>query len=898
MINIYPSNIEGQPIETYRIEQPETIEGWLIRNVPSYEVREQPPISITLNGTLIPPSEWASTVFRPKDTLDICPDPHGLDPFSWALIIAVVVSVAISITSMLMAGNVPKPSQTKKGNKLDESTAKGNRVKLNDIIREVAGTFKVYPDYLLPPHRYFVDGVESWSEMLLCIGKGQFNIPPETILIGDTRMDSLELNADYTIYQPGADLSAVSAARWFHSAPEVGGTSTGKSGLELNATYVLGEISSASAYTFNGDVITIPEGAGEFPDWPVNFIITIEHFLDYTVIEGWSDRDIISGDLSGLAPFAGMVIEITGENEGNYVVNSVETDSDGIWYMTLNYPSGTQVNGLLTGIRRMSIGYKDQKYKITYIKSEYGIPRDEIHVDRFTDEGVIDAGWAGFTFAITNDAIIAIDASDQEGEWAGPFAACPSGEVTDTIEYDVMFPGGITKISTKGNLLPITVKTELQWRPVSGGEWVSVVKEFAGATLDQLGYTETIALGGMYRPEVRMRRIGTKSTLTSVQDTVEWYGLKSKLLPPTSYAGVTTMAVKIRGGDKLSAQTDSQVSTIVTRLLPTRSAGEWTEPAATRSIIPWVAYVAKSMGYTDEDLDLVSMDELDTLWNSRGDYYDFSVEDSGTVKGEILSALRAGFADITLNRGAIKPVRDQVRTVYEHMYTPQNMTEQLSRSFTTRQPDDVDGVDVEYINSTTWAKETVECRLPSDAGVKVEKITLEGVTDRTRAWRIGMRQRRMHRYRRWSYEWSTELDALNSHYLSFCAVGDDVPGYSQSAILLDLTDTGTEILLKSSEPFTWVDGQTHVVGIRRQDGTLSGPYTATRVSDYILSVESIDFEPDTTWTVEPPHLIFGTVNRWSYPVLVTSISHGGDNKVSVEASNYDVRCYSDDDNTP
>ncbi|MNG36355.1 hypothetical protein D3C84_1233620 [compost metagenome] len=53
--------------------------------------------------------------------------------------------------------------------------------------------------------------------------------------------------------------------------------------------------------------------------------------------------------------------------------------------------------------------------------------------------------------------------------------------------------------------------------------------------------------------------------------------------------------------------------------------------------------------------------------------------------------------------------------------------------------------------------------------------------------------------------------------------------------------------------------------------------------------------PDTSWAVEPPHLLFGPVASFSYPVLITDISPSGSTGASVSAVNYDVRVYADDD---
>ena len=62
---------------------------------------------------------------------------------------------------------------------------------------------------------------------------------------------------------------------------------------------------------------------------------------------------------------------------------------------------------------------------------------------------------------------------------------------------------------------------------------------------------------------------------------------------------------------------------------------------------------------------------------------------------------------------------------------------------------------------------------------------------------------------------------------------------------------------------------------------------------------ALDFAPieDGSSAIEPTHLLHGTSTRWSYPVLVTSITPSGSG-AEVAAVNYDDRIYADDDNTP
>lgn len=889
-IEIYASKFAVEPAERHETSDRMTLAAWLLANVPSFEARDKAPISVTINGQVVEPESWEVAEFSPSDSVSICVEPKGSTLES--------IFRPGPLAKLFGLGNPfaqPKaptaPKNPGKGQDLDLARVKGNQVSLNAVIPELAGRFKRYPDYLLAAHRYFGAPREHWIEMLLCIGKGKYDLPASRIKVGDTPIISLGADAQFAVYQPGANLSAEPAANWWHSASEVGATSTGTAGLELNATYEVEPSPGATAYGFTGFDIGIPAGAGQFPDgWAAGMIVRVEVAYPYTVIEGGGGRDIIRGDLSQLVPFPGMKIEIVGDNAGFYQVETFTPGAGVPDEMTLSYVGGGAVMGLKTGSVNMGIGYDGLRYRIT-AAGPYSIS-----VDRLTDTGATDESWPGFLPMTSASAVLYLDGSTQEGAWAGPFSACPDGEETSRLEWDVMFPQGLSRISQgDGGLREISVTVEMQYRDrETAGVWTSITKTYTGKTLDTIGYTESVNLPAAMRPEVRMRRIGAKSTKTNYQDVVRWYGLKALLPIKKSYEGVTVLAVRVRGGDRLASQSENLISVEATRVLPVRNGGAWDVETPTRDIVPWVIHVAHSIGYTDDDLDMAELDRLHEIWAARGDYYDAAIESPGTVKQSLLEALQAGFADFTIDRGLIRPVRDEPRTVMEHPYTPQNMTKPLTRQFSALKPDDFDGVDVEYTDGQTWQKETVECRLPGDIGSRVEKMKLDGVTGRTQAWRIGMRRRMEQKYRRWSYSFGTELDALNSRYLSYVPLQDDVPGYGQSALMLSY-DSG---IIESSEPFDWSAGGAHVVGIRRPDGTLSGPYAATRIDDYRLSITGLDFEPDTSWSIEPPHLLFGPVNRWSYPALITSISPSGTDGASVEAVNYAPEVYAYDDATP
>lgn len=510
---------------------------------------------------------------------------------------------------------------------------------------------------------------------------------------------------------------------------------------------------------------------------------------------------------------------------------------------------------------------------------------------RLNPDGTDDTSWSGFYQDISTPRVtIELDGSQTVGGWLGPFRVTPEGEGADLVEFDIFAPAGVGHVNRdSGNVEERTKTFEVQWR-TAGGSWNAGTYSITGKSRDQLGATYSIDVpNGSTEIDVRIRRIGAEDTSLEALDRLEWYGLRALLPSPTSYAGVTTMALTLEGSDKISSKSENQVNLLVTRKL----AG-----TATRAIDAWVRYVCADIGYSTSDLNEDELNALASLWATRGDWFDHVVLEQTTVKETLATALRAGFAELTIDAGKIRPVRDQVRTAFEHLYTPQNMTSALRRQFTAYDPDDYDGVDVEFTSSTTWEREVVQCRLPGDQGLRVDKIRLEGVTDRTRAWRIGMRQRRAHIYRRKTYSFSTEWDALNSRYLSYCALSDDVPGYGQSAILIAYQAVTGGLQLTVTELLAWTGGASHVVALRRPDGTLCGPFAATRVDDYRLQMTgALDFTPVLGGAIEPTHVLFGTETTWSYPVLITEISPAGDT-VDVTAVNYDARVYADDDNAP
>jgi hypothetical protein len=1014
VIEFFPNKLaDCQPLATYATHERVTIEAWLKGMTDQYRRAPTQPISVELNGELICPTLWHKVKFKPADHVKIWREPKGSDPFT---ITALLFKGVKAIGKMLMPKmpGMPSTGANTQGDPIDEASAKGNKVKLGDPVRNLAGRQKLFPSYLAEPRPWFASPREQWTEMLLYVSAGDVQVTTSDIKVGETPLISLGSDAICNIYPPGADVSANSASLLWYNVDEVGASSSGSAGLELTVSTTITPSAIASAYQFNGHTISIPSGAGSFPtDWAAGLIISVMAPYAYRVIDGGAGRDIVQGPLEMLNPSVGMLIEVSGANAGNYVINSytpyapavpptsgtsstvlgssvparydynvtpltftvslgstpysvalntATTDLAGLVsaintakggapfiasasggkvlltqtgtnnglalvssggsavlgsspinttgtaasagtpeqlaQMTLNYDGGSPVVGLALGTALATIGPRGLRYRITAAGPSI------ITVDRLTSAGATDSSWPGFNLMETVNGIINLDPSSLEGGYRGPFACSPSNEKVTHIEYSILFSNGLIGVGRTGYEYTVPSGHQFEYRDIDvAGAWTVLPQTVTGHSHDAQGFTFRHALPYPMRPECRIKRMPKSGGENSAEviDDVTWYGLRSlRQVRPLSYPRMTVIAVQIRGGDRLSAQSESQINLIGTRVLPVYTGGAWTAPQPTRGIVPWCLYVLKSLGYTDADIDLPEWDRLHTVFEAAGQYYDEVIDDTSTAKDRLNNALACGFAELTIKNGLVSLVRDEPRAAFDReygpktqTYSPQNMTKGLKIDGPLPSINDFDGVDVEYYSNLTWAWETVPCRWPGDAGLKVEKVKLPGVGDRDRAYQFGMRRRGHQLFRQDTYSWETELAGMNSGYLSFCAVASDTPGLCQSAQLRSVTAVSGSFLLESTEPIDWSAPEAYRVGISRPDGSLSGPFPATAIDEYRLQIVDLDFTPDTSMTLELPQLLIGPASKWAYPVLVTR-SDPSNGNVAMKGMPYDARVYNYD----
>lgn len=873
-----------------------TIAAWFDAAGIDYVQMVEQPITLHVDGVEVPVHDWASTVVNNAQIVSIRPKPFG----SVGKLIGRVFNFVFGWLLPKTNSGQRDPGQ---GKQLQTAEGKGNTAKLNQVVPELFGHMIRYPDYLVPPRRYFAEPRTQNLEMLLCVGPGQYAIDQATIKIGNTPLQELE-GAEFQIHAPGQDLSSVEAAQNWYTSPEIGGTSAGTAGLDLTASPDTSITPTGTSFVLEGGGLISSDA--DFPaSWGVGTAMSLlfQQPVTITRINIGTGIDPVyinelEADWREIAPVAGVQLNVSGVYSGSVRVYAASVDSNGYGRIQFQIwvPGGEggghwdALDGLPLGSQSIAVSRAGRVYEVQPVNQGAVV---------VVPQGV--AGWQGFAprTITSSQAQWIVQSGTVYGESAGPFVLLPAAETCTVMEVDFFFPQGLHRINGDGDVLSRSVGVVIEYRDAAGGgAWQALSKTYTLATLDQVGFTERITFTAPTRPMVRVRRRGARSSSTQVQDVLQWYAARCQLAAPASYPW-TTLTLKVHGLGQIAASSENLINLEATRILPTlQPDGSWGTPEPTRDISAALWSICSGIGYGIDSIEMDELLRLHGIWAARGEMFD-AVLDDMTVQQSIEAVFASGMAELTLEDGKIKPVRGSVRALAGQTYSAQNtLPGGIRRSFSSHRPDDHDGVEVEYQNAQDgWAAGTVVCVLPGSLGLKLEKVKLQGVTDRTRAWRIGMRRARQQRYERWSYAFATELDALNCGYGDMAVLVGD-----QSAILEHISaDSSGQARLLVTEPLRWKAGADHVVSFRRPDGSLAGPWPAAPGGNDLTLLAPI---PTALWPIvtlrhEPPHVFFGPVNTWAWPAIVKGVKPDRNmTATQVQAVNYDPRLYDDDDNSP
>ncbi len=327
-IRFYPSRLPGEPLETHE-HGVTSIRSWLVANVEGYEDRDVPPLTVEVEGLLIPPGEWATCVIRPDSDVRLYPVPFGLEAATIAWI-GIGISVAAAAYSLVLMSTIDTGGYTSStGRSLDLNPAKANTAKLGDAIREVFGRVRIYPDYVVQPVTRFdaADPTKMRVQMLLCLGVGDLIYTNGDIRVGSTPASTL-LGFSSIHYPPGADVSGDERSENWVNSTEVGGTSSG-TGLDMAQTSPDADDIIADSMTVSGSSVTFTgldtdddddndENDNALPpSWVAGAVVELKAPANYQITSAAGYSVIASPLLTEIAPVVGMPVTL-GFNSVDY----------------------------------------------------------------------------------------------------------------------------------------------------------------------------------------------------------------------------------------------------------------------------------------------------------------------------------------------------------------------------------------------------------------------------------------------------------------------------------------------------------------------------------------------------------------------------------------------------
>lgn len=852
-------------------------------NVKNYDERSAP-FSCFVDGEHWPQSRF-DELLAPNSTIDIVLEPKEVT----TAVMAVMAVVGGAVAAKSMAKKMPDTynKTTPGGSSIYDVNIQGNRARLNGVIPEVAGTHGVFPDYLNQPHRFYKNGAPC-VDLLFCIGVGRYVVTADDIKIAQTPISRYLDNVSYSIFEPNANISSHPAYQNWYQSPEIS-----ESGFELttptglidgNANTFIGTIENrftVSKTGIYGQEIELP--------YKVNDFLYINgRTTSLTIYEGIASVGgaVVSAPGIGRSLTVGQLIGLMGKNvNGGYKIASVSPNEITVTSITgaaVALPLAVSLFVRVSKSRETGIlGL----YKVTSIsqnKKEIGVLKVDV------------ATWSAFPTDFDRYYNTYIEPiTELKNTQLGPYLICPQNETTDRIEVDFFIPG-MGRINDNGTISGIDVYVNIMYRILGTLDWTIQTVKFSRSSMDEFGQTVSISVAkGTY--EIAVIRTTASFDDIQVKDKVICKRVKSRLNTVIRYPNTTTMAMSIIGNNALADSAESRILCKVTRLLPRLVDGNWTEPGPTTAIADFFAYAVKDAGHSDQILSLPDLQTFKDKCTAHNQTFNAVFDNDSTLLDVLQRVLYTGYAEPVMEFGQLYPVREDPQTIHRQFFSPDNMlTDSLKIEFSNFKPDEPDGVEVEYMDPDTWKTATIKCLLPGDIGIKPEKIRAFGVTNKTQAWRIGMRVRARMKYVRKFINFSTELDAHNAQFASLIAVADNIRNQSGRVT----TVAGNR--LKLNQPLIWTDNAQHVIAIRRPNGSLFGPVNCSKgiSDDEVLLERNLDFSPTTNGLMEPPFYIFGTTDRWAHSMVVKNVTPNGQDKLKVDTEHYDARVYLNDLNAP
>ncbi len=501
-------------------------------------------------------------------------------------------------------------------------------------------------------------------------------------------------------------------------------------------------------------------------------------------------------------------------------------------------------------------------------------------------------------------------------DWSGWYVITTAGEKTYKIGIDVSFRQGCYYAQSDGDIDEARVEAIWQYQKIdSAGNPVGSImtlmdydKTYSTTRAIRKTYTFSVSPA---RYRVRAKRLTDfdEDEESTIQDRLTWDAVRAYNKTNQDFGNVTMIAVKARATNNLNDNSKNRWNVRLrskTRVWDPTTGWDLVD---TRSPV-WAMVDVLRADYgknlSSKHINLVELKELADELESDNIFFDWTFDQRGTVWPAIQAALTVGRARAILPNALISAVRDTEVETPSIGLLPHNIKRGSFR-VQTKLPvfGAYDGLEVEYMNTTNWERETVVCLLDSDKGINPRQVRLSGCTSRNRAYRWGLATRAMELDQVHNIQLTTGIEGGTVRFGDLAIVQHDLlpvvsntPGDQCGRL-----DPGSIAVVGSTTVFTlpalpvFEPSETHKLYVRGRTGTMHGPYTCTaHVSDpykvvvaAVLSLGSLFNVPDSA---EQPTYFFGVSGKESMKCKINKIAPGENGEVALTLVPYTERIYS------
>jgi hypothetical protein len=499
--------------------------------------------------------------------------------------------------------------------------------------------------------------------------------------------------------------------------------------------------------------------------------------------------------------------------------------------------------------------------------------------------------------------------NEEDHDWSGPFNIVNADNTAYRLELDLSFRQGLYK-TDKGNLSNQTVTALFEYRQISKtgspiGDWQTLT-EFTQtlATVDSKRFTVAVDVPtGRY--QVRGKRTNAKPSDFKIRDTLTWESARAFISTEQNFGNVTLLALKLQASNNLNDNSRNNFNVRIRSKAYKYNGTSWVIGETRNPIWAFCDILLSDYGrnLSPKFLDLEAIVEIANDIEDEGIYFDATFDSRSTVWQALTECLMASRCRPNLPGTLISIVRDVAMSMPTICLNPHNIIpDSFKVSHGFPRVNDKDGLEVEYINPTTWKRESVLCLIGNDRGINPEKVILKGCTNRNRAYRWGRWHRANTVYKKTNVSLTTGLEGATVSFGDLAAVQHDLlPGDHNKLpehtgkIIPPVYWDGTFTVIELPFEPEFESGQVHRIALSDTQGNMRGPYVCTKgFGNRVVISGNLDLTLfNTNENEEVPSYFFGVTGKEVSFFKVIGITPGSNyGEVNLTLSPYDERVYS------